>query len=241
MARGADAQGAARRTWLEALQPLLPRFRYAGAAEPRRPRPAAAACCAPPTTSRSHPQPPRRHRSTALIGSAGLRRASVLRATGAGAASPSARCSKAARLAGLRLTGETAAGAWRRPTRCSSQHAAPRSCAAGRSRPWPPRRRPRPGAAGASLCNCHDVAETEIAAAGRRRRRPGESLQQKLRCGTSCGSCMPELKRMIASGKVSSPKRTTTVAAACARNTPLRGTARRRAPPCAPMWISTTG
>jgi assimilatory nitrate reductase catalytic subunit len=50
---------------------------------------------------------------------------------------------------------------------------------------------------GRIVCNCHDVAEAEIrsALAG------GAGLaqlQEKLKCGTECGSCVPELKRLCA-------------------------------------------
>lgn len=48
---------------------------------------------------------------------------------------------------------------------------------------------------GRIVCNCLDVAETEIRAvlaggAGL------AQLQQSLKCGTECGSCLPELKRL---------------------------------------------
>ena len=48
---------------------------------------------------------------------------------------------------------------------------------------------------GRIVCNCLDVAETEIRAmlaegAGL------PQLQERLKCGTECGSCVPELKRM---------------------------------------------
>jgi assimilatory nitrate reductase catalytic subunit len=50
---------------------------------------------------------------------------------------------------------------------------------------------------GRIICNCLDVAEAEIQAvlaggAGL------AQLQQQLKCGTECGSCLPELKRMCA-------------------------------------------
>ena len=48
---------------------------------------------------------------------------------------------------------------------------------------------------GRIVCNCHDVAEAEI-----RRELAGGAgltqLQAKLKCGTECGSCVPELKRL---------------------------------------------
>ena len=50
---------------------------------------------------------------------------------------------------------------------------------------------------GKIVCSCLDVAEKPIREAFKR----GESLaevQARLKCGTSCGSCVPELKRMAA-------------------------------------------
>lgn len=50
---------------------------------------------------------------------------------------------------------------------------------------------------GKIICNCLDVSENEIietCAAGA----DLPALQEKLKCGTSCGSCLPELKRMVA-------------------------------------------
>ena len=45
------------------------------------------------------------------------------------------------------------------------------------------------------ICNCFDVSEDEILTA----LKGGESLdalQTRTKCGTNCGSCIPELKRM---------------------------------------------
>jgi assimilatory nitrate reductase catalytic subunit len=57
-------------------------------------------------------------------------------------------------------------------------------------------------ARGRVVCNCHNVAESEIidALAAQASDTPQEalcSLQQRLKCGTSCGSCVPELKKVI--------------------------------------------
>jgi assimilatory nitrate reductase catalytic subunit len=96
-------------------------------------------------------------------------------------------------LAGVRLTGEIAAGNW-------LEEAMIRRLPTDELRRWlfaplatPPATTTRRGRV---ICNCFDVAESEIAAeiaAGRSL----EDLQQKLRCGTSCGSCLPELRRMM--------------------------------------------
>jgi len=48
-----------------------------------------------------------------------------------------------------------------------------------------------------AVCACYGVREAEIraaVAAGADLAR----LQKELRCGTSCGSCLPELKRLAA-------------------------------------------
>jgi assimilatory nitrate reductase catalytic subunit len=58
---------------------------------------------------------------------------------------------------------------------------------------------------GRIVCNCLNVAETQIAEALDGNdwincREPGQvlaSLQQTLKCGTSCGSCVPEVKKII--------------------------------------------
>jgi assimilatory nitrate reductase catalytic subunit len=49
---------------------------------------------------------------------------------------------------------------------------------------------------GRSLCNCFDVAESEIDAFLAKSNSLAE-LQANLKCGTSCGSCVPELRRKI--------------------------------------------
>jgi assimilatory nitrate reductase catalytic subunit len=52
------------------------------------------------------------------------------------------------------------------------------------------------------VCNCHDVAERDITANIAACAGPGDailaSLKDALKCGTNCGSCVPELKQMIA-------------------------------------------
>ena len=52
-------------------------------------------------------------------------------------------------------------------------------------------------ARGRTICNCFDVAEAEIEAALAKSKSLAE-LQAQLRCGTSCGSCLPELRRRVA-------------------------------------------
>ncbi len=97
-------------------------------------------------------------------------------------------------LAGVRLAGETAARDWLLEMMVES---APTD----EVRRWvfAPVFQPPAGthARGRIVCNCFDVAENEIAtdlAAGL----DLAAIQDKRKCGTSCGSCIPELKRLTA-------------------------------------------
>ena len=50
---------------------------------------------------------------------------------------------------------------------------------------------------GRTVCNCFDVAENDIKVfLGELKSL--EALQASLKCGTNCGSCVPELRRMAA-------------------------------------------
>jgi assimilatory nitrate reductase catalytic subunit len=51
---------------------------------------------------------------------------------------------------------------------------------------------------GALVCSCHEVGEEQIEQAIRAGCRDVQSLGKQLRCGTGCGSCIPELKHLIA-------------------------------------------
>lgn len=53
---------------------------------------------------------------------------------------------------------------------------------------------------GRILCNCLDVAEADIAAAIAEGAGLCDlaSLQARLGCGTGCGACVPEIRRMLA-------------------------------------------
>ncbi len=95
-------------------------------------------------------------------------------------------------VAAVRLAGETRAAEWLADVIVSGQPAS-------ELRPWlfAPLTQPPSGqtARGKVICNCFDVSEAEIqqALAG------GESLealQERTCCGTNCGSCLPELKRL---------------------------------------------
>jgi assimilatory nitrate reductase catalytic subunit len=93
------------------------------------------------------------------------------------------------RIAAARLAGDTASVAWLKEQIASAATVSPALALA-----------PRTVAAvarGRIVCTCFDVSETEIAAAVAR----GSDLaavQRTLKCGTSCGSCAPELRRMCA-------------------------------------------
>jgi assimilatory nitrate reductase catalytic subunit len=96
------------------------------------------------------------------------------------------------RLVGARLIGETTARAWLKELIASGASAA-------EARRWilaPIANVPTAEARrGRVICNCFDVSEAHIRAAldtGATL----EQVQERLRCGTSCGSCLPELRRM---------------------------------------------
>ena len=96
-----------------------------------------------------------------------------------------------------RLAGETAAFDWLRDVIVEGADATG-------LRAWMLAPVARPPAAGAGrgriVCNCLNVAEPDIVAAI-----AGgadlAALQGTLKCGTECGSCVPELKRLIASNR----------------------------------------
>ncbi|HSD59222.1 MAG TPA: molybdopterin-dependent oxidoreductase, partial [Burkholderiales bacterium] len=97
-------------------------------------------------------------------------------------------------LLAVRLAGETRAAEWLAELMAQGKPAAP-------VRPWllAPLAQPPAGSAarGRVVCNCFDVTEAEILEA----LGVGESLsdlQSRRKCGTNCGSCLPELKRLAA-------------------------------------------
>ena len=99
---------------------------------------------------------------------------------------------KDGKLVGARLTGETAARDWLKELMAQD-------ASAEAVRRWmlapvasPPAGQPLRGRV---VCNCFDVAEIAI----NRCFTDGASLEQlqvELKCGTNCGSCLPELRRM---------------------------------------------
>ncbi|WP_296752729.1 nitrate reductase [Thiobacillus sp.] len=94
----------------------------------------------------------------------------------------------------VRLSGETAAFEWLRDAMVDGV-----GMAALRSWMLAPVTRPPAGEAGRGriVCNCLNVAEPAIAAAIAAGAGLA-ALQSNLKCGTECGSCVPELKRLIA-------------------------------------------
>ena len=100
-------------------------------------------------------------------------------------------------LTAVRLAGETKAADWLADMMVQGHSAAA-------VRPWllAPLLQPPAGQAarGKVICNCFDVAEDDILTAFR----AGDSLevlQARTKCGTNCGSCVPELKRLQQSVK----------------------------------------
>lgn len=96
------------------------------------------------------------------------------------------------RLLGVLLAGETAAADWLRELMASGQPV-------GDLRRWLFAATAKPpllmAPAGRAVCNCFGVTETQINDLYRQGA-DLEALQAQLKCGTSCGSCLPELKRM---------------------------------------------
>jgi assimilatory nitrate reductase catalytic subunit len=92
----------------------------------------------------------------------------------------------------VRLAGEVAASDWLEELMASGASTA-------EARKWLLAPLSRPPVAGKSrgriVCNCFDVSENEVIA----EYKSGcdlKALQEKRKCGTSCGSCVPELKRL---------------------------------------------
>ena len=108
-------------------------------------------------------------------------------------------------LVAVSLSGDTSAGHWLKEYLEGGQSVA----ALGRLLLVPSAKAPQGlRARGRIVCNCFNVAETEIHDALERTPGAGPeavlaSLQQQLKCGTNCGSCVPELKKMIMASDLS--------------------------------------
>ena len=98
------------------------------------------------------------------------------------------------KLLGVRLTGETVARDWLKEIIAQGTDAQS-------LRPWlfAPLSAPPAGQIqrGRIVCNCLDVSEQEILAEFRNGLDLA-AIQTKLKCGTECGTCIPELKRLVA-------------------------------------------
>ncbi|HEX2539473.1 MAG TPA: molybdopterin-dependent oxidoreductase [Caldimonas sp.] len=102
-----------------------------------------------------------------------------------------------ARVEAFLLAGDVVAEAWMKPL---LQDELPAE-AYGRALLLAQARPPVPTAArGPRICNCFNVGEDEIAACIDRRPGPPDALLRRLhdelKCGTDCGSCLPELRRL---------------------------------------------
>ncbi|MEL7045158.1 MAG: nitrate reductase [Pseudomonadota bacterium] len=56
---------------------------------------------------------------------------------------------------------------------------------------------PATGGGDALVCSCHEVTRTSIIAALKAGAGSSEALGRELRCGTGCGSCLPELEALV--------------------------------------------
>jgi assimilatory nitrate reductase catalytic subunit len=102
------------------------------------------------------------------------------------------------RLEGFLLAGDISAEAWIRPLLQEERPAD----AYGRSLLVAGAKPPVPTVArGRQVCSCFDVDETEIATVLARTHGPSDAvlraLQAELKCGTNCGSCLPEVRRLV--------------------------------------------
>jgi assimilatory nitrate reductase catalytic subunit len=102
------------------------------------------------------------------------------------------------RLEGFLLAGDASAETW---IRTLLQDELPAQ-AYGRMLLAPGARPPvAPRSRGRQVCSCFDVGENEIALCLAERTGPVElqlqNVQATLKCGTNCGSCIPELKRLV--------------------------------------------
>jgi assimilatory nitrate reductase catalytic subunit len=56
------------------------------------------------------------------------------------------------------------------------------------------------------VCSCFQISETQIRTAIEAGCRDSAALGAQLRCGTNCGSCIPELNRLIKESAGTLPK-----------------------------------
>lgn len=97
-------------------------------------------------------------------------------------------------LAGLLLAGETVAESWLLEHMAEGGPIGPRLRWIFAATATPPGQ--DTPSRGRIVCNCHNVAEADIRTAIAQGA-DLDALQQTLKCGTACGSCVPEIKRML--------------------------------------------
>lgn len=101
------------------------------------------------------------------------------------------------RVTGVRLTGEIAARDWLKEMMAEGVEIAPLRSWVLAPLSTPPS---GSGSRGRIVCNCVNISETQIVTAINQGADLA-GLQATLKCGTECGSCVPELKRMVMMGK----------------------------------------
>lgn len=101
------------------------------------------------------------------------------------------------RITAIRLAGETLAQHWLQSLWLEGR-------ADEQLRRWllaplsaPPGNVDTPAAGNKTLCNCKNVSQSTVCA-GISRGLDLQGLKQELGCGTQCGSCIPEIKRLLA-------------------------------------------
>jgi assimilatory nitrate reductase catalytic subunit len=106
------------------------------------------------------------------------------------------------RLVGVRLSGDTSAETWLREWLAGQDVSVLRSLLLLPAKDPPAGFAPR----GRVVCTCFDTAERELrttlAAAGGSADAALREVQASLKCGTNCGSCLPELRRLAAEAVV---------------------------------------
>ncbi|MEH6492532.1 nitrate reductase [Halopseudomonas sp.] len=173
----------------EAIRPLCESLDYLGMGLIGRDRPALLIRAAAAT-------PPDATLLTQIDALTGLDSGPVLRYDDAGRAIGKRVKIEDGRITAIRLSGETAARNWLRSVWQSGE-------ADAELRRWflAPLSAPPGGASNQqdkTLCNCMDVSQSRICA-GIERGLNLDGLKQELGCGTQCGSCVPEIKRLISS------------------------------------------
>lgn len=173
--------------WLPRLQPLLGQFDYASLGLAGRER-------AVVVLRAASTQPLDAARLARIDRLAGLDDAAAMSYFDAGSGISKRARLDSGRLVAVRLYGETAARDWLK--QCMAEETDVSTL-----RPWllAPLAAPPQGqvASGRIVCNCKNVSESAIRAAIAEGADLA-ALQAGLRCGTECGSCLPELKRLLA-------------------------------------------